>query len=223
MKEYIDMDIYLFVVTQLDTSFEWIQEAVRVDDVGGGCCNDVLTHAWLKQKEQQNKGISAKTTGIKQEEINSIRDADSAISALAELKMDVFDHLNRYDKVVQDSQSYMETWRILASMSSRTPQQEAELQAAQFWGPSLERDINPAWNILIKAWLPWRDYMTVFLQVTQKFLKDIPVKSVDSYKFVCLCSMFLCYKIILKAGFDDVSVTWHWGWIDAFFGIDQET
>jgi hypothetical protein len=175
MEEYISKDIYLFVVNQLDNSFAWIQEAVRLEGVGGGCCNDILTHEWLVQKEQQ-KGISAKTAGTKQEELNSILVADSAISALAELKLYLFDHINHYDKVIKDSQRYMEVWRILASLPFRNPQQEADLQEAQFWGPSLSRDINPCWDLMTKSWVPWRDYLVVFLKATHKFLEDVPVK-----------------------------------------------
>ncbi|NBR26679.1 MAG: hypothetical protein EBU08_23465, partial [Micrococcales bacterium] len=123
---------------------------------------------------------------------------------------------NYYEQVVDDSKKWMDTLQFLSSLPSRSPQQEDELQKAQFWGPALRADINPSWNLMTQSWVPWRDYMVVFLQVTQKFFKDVPVVSINNYKFTCLCSVFLCYKLIFKAGFDENSIAWHCGWIDAF-------
>ena len=86
---------------------------------------------------------------------------------------------------------------------------------AKFWGPRYRDDVDPNWLLMTDAWMPWRDYLVVFLRATQKFFEDVDVESINSYKFTCLCSMFLCYKLIVKAGFAEESVAWHWGWIDA--------
>ena len=123
----------MFVVDQLDDALQWLQNIVLCTNVGEGCCNAILTLAWLRQMEDSQQVVSGTTIETKQKDYTSIRDADSARTCLVPIKTDLFDRLKHYEQVVEDCEKWMETLRYLSSLTTRSEEQEIELQKAQFF------------------------------------------------------------------------------------------
>ena len=98
----------MFVIDQMNDALQWLQDTVESMGVGEGCCNDILTIAWLRQMEDPQQVVSGTTTETKKEGYTSIRDADSARTCLAQISTDLFDRIKHYEQTIKNRDEWMD-------------------------------------------------------------------------------------------------------------------
>ena len=92
----------MFVIDQMNDALQWLQNVIENEGIGEGCCNDILTLAWLRQIESSQQLMQGGVPRTKATDYTSIRDADSARSCLVELSVELHDRLRHYQDTVKN-------------------------------------------------------------------------------------------------------------------------
>jgi hypothetical protein len=163
VEYYINKEIYMFVIDQMNEALQWLQDTVESVGVGEGCCNDILTIAWLRQMEDPQQVVSGMATGTRRESYTSIRDADSARTCLAQINTDLHDRLKHYEETIKNRDEWAVYLQQLLSQTEKDAEYDKKLELAKFWADRYRDDVDPNWFLMRDAWMPWRDYLVVFL------------------------------------------------------------
>jgi len=215
IQSYIDLEIYMFVTEQMDKALQWLQSLIENLGIGEGCCNDILTTAWLRQAEIAEQSIEGGVRKTKELNYTSIRDADSARVCLVDLGVELHDRLVHYRTTGDIRDYWVQQLQYLQGIKLETSAEDDDtLEQARWMVDRSNDDLNMAWDVVAKSWTEWHPYLTIFLQASDKFFEQIDIESVSKYEYTCLCLIYLSHSVIRKAQFADTYVAMHCSWID---------